>query len=73
MSLLLGSGIGRIWVGVVIIISGGLGIALYKDHQNICKAKCYLAFSIVSCCLSVTGIITYAEAVDSLTKYMQFI
>ena len=72
MSLLLGSGIGGIAGGVIIFIAGGLGIASYKDHQNICKAGCYLAFSIVSCCLSVVGVIAYAAAMDILAGYSQF-
>ena len=71
--LLLGSGICGICVGVIMFIAGGQGISLYKDHQNIIKARLYLASSIVSCCLSVIGIITYAEAMDSLAKYVQFI
>ena len=72
-SLVLGSGISGIFCGVVIFIAGGLGIALYKDHRNINKAGCYLAFSIASCCLSVVGIINYAGAMDSFDKYMQFV
>ena len=73
MYLPLGSGVCGISVGVVTFIAGGQGILLYKDHQNIRKARLYLASSIVSCCLSVIGTITYAEAMDSLTKYVQFI
>lgn len=71
MSLLLGSGTGGIAGGIIIFITGGLGIASYKDRHKIYKAGCYLAFSIVSCCLSVLGITTYAAAMDSLAKYLQ--
>ena len=73
MSLLLGSAIGGIAGGVIIFIAGGLGIASYKDRENVWKAGSYLAFSIVSCCLSVIGITTYAIAMELVAGYLQFI
>lgn len=72
MSLLLGSGTGGIAGGTIIFITGGLGIASYKDRHKIYKAGCYLAFSIVSCCLSVVGVIAYTAAMDILARYSQF-